>query len=146
MRAFCLVLAIVASVSSASASGEEPATGVKRIGVLRADNVFDPWIESFRKKLDSLGYVEGRNVAYVYRLAPAADMPQAAHELIESGVDLLVAGGTPAALAAKHASATVPIVFMSADPVDTGLVTSLARPGGNVTGIGTLAPELGVKR
>jgi putative ABC transport system substrate-binding protein len=140
------VLAIVASIAGVPASGEEPATGVKRIGILRADNVFDPWIESFRKTLESLGYVEGKNVAYVYRLAAAADMPQAAHELIKSGVDLLVAGGTPAALAAKQASATVPIVFMSADPVDTGLVASLGRPGGNVTGIGTLAPELGVKR
>src|SRR5262249_58460249 len=102
--------------------------------------------ETFRKALDSLGYVEGRNVAYEYRIAPAADMPQAARELIGSKVDLVVAGGTPAALAAKQASTTVPVVFMSADPVDTGLVASLAHPGANVTGIGTLAPELGIKR
>ena len=145
-RAFYVVLAIVAAVAGAPAGGEEPITGLKRIGVLRADTVFDPWIEAFRKTLDALGYVEGRNVAYVYRLAAAADMPQAARDLLRSGVDLVVAGGTPAALAAKQASTTVPIVFMSADPVDAGLVASLARPGGNVTGIGTLAPELGVKR
>jgi putative ABC transport system substrate-binding protein len=73
-------------------------------------------------------------------------MPRAAQDLVKSGVDLIVAGGTPAALAAKQATASVPIVFMSADPVDTGLVASLARPGANVTGIGTLAPELGIKR
>jgi putative ABC transport system substrate-binding protein len=119
---------------------------LKRIAVLRADTVFDEWIESFRKTLDGLGYVEGKNVAYEYRLATAADMPRVAKDLIKSGVDLVVAGGTPAALAAKHASTTVPIVFMSGDPVDAGLVASLARPGANVTGIGTLAPELGVKR
>ena len=145
-RALWVVLAILAGVAGAPASGEEPTIALKRIGVLRADTVFDPWIEAFRKTLDALGYVEGRNVAYVYRLAAAGEMPQAARDLVKSGVDLVVAGGTPAALAAKQASATVPIVFMSADPVDTGLVASLARPGGNVTGIGTLAPELGVKR
>lgn len=145
-KVICLAFIVLASFTWASAGGVEPSAGFKRIGVLRADTVFDAWIEAFRKTLDGLGYVEGRNVAYDYRLATAADMPQAARDLVKSGVDLVVAGGTPAALAAKQASATVPIVFMSADPVDSGLVASLAHPGGNVTGIGTLAPELGVKR
>ena len=145
-KAVWLALALIGSVAVAAAGGVEPAAGFKRIGVLRADTVFDAWIETFRKTLDTLGYVEGKNVAYDYRLATAAEMPQAARDLLKSGVDLVVAGGTPAALAAKQASTTVPIVFMSADPVDTGLVASLARPGANVTGIGTLAPELGIKR
>ena len=146
IKALCAAFALFALATGTPASGVEPAPGLKRIAVLRADTVFDAWIETFRKTLDALGYVEGRNVAYDYRLAAAADMPQAARDLIRSGVDLVVAGGTPAALAAKQASTTVPIVFMSADPVDTGLVASLSHPGANVTGIGTLAPELGVKR
>ena len=145
-KAVCVALVLLAGVAGAPAGGAEPPAGVKRIGVLRADTVFDAWIETFRKTLDALGYVEGKNVAYDYRLATAADMPQAARDLVRSGVDLVVAGGTPAALAAKQASATVPIVFMSADPVETGLVANLAHPGANVTGIGTLAPELGAKR
>jgi ABC-type uncharacterized transport system substrate-binding protein len=146
IRVLCAAIALFATITSGLAAGVEQSTAHKRIGVLRADTVFDAWIETFRKALDSLGYVEGRNVAYEYRMAAAADMPQAARELIGSKVDLVVAGGTPAALAAKQASATVPVVFMSADPVDTGLVASLAHPGANVTGIGTLAPELGIKR
>ena len=145
-KAVWVALAVLGSIAVAPAGGVEPVAGFKRIGVLRADTVFDAWIETFRRTLDTLGYVEGKNVTYDYRLATAADMPQAARDLLGSGVDLVVAGGTPAALAAKQASATVPIVFMSADPVDTGLVASLARPGANVTGIGTLAPELGIKR
>jgi putative ABC transport system substrate-binding protein len=145
-RALCVGFAIFAAMACELVGGAEPPSGLKRIGVLRADTVFDAWIETFRKALDGLGYVEGRNVAYEYRMAAAADMPEAARELIRSGVDLVVAGGTPAALAAKQASTTVPVVFMSADPVDTGLVASLAHPGANVTGIGTLAPELGIKR
>jgi len=145
-RTLCVAFALFAAIAGGLAKGAEPVPGLKRIGVLRADSVFDAWIGTFRKALDGLGYVEGRNVAYEYRMAAAADMPRAARELVSSGVDLVVAGGTPAALAAKQASTTVPVVFMSADPVDTGLVASLAHPGANVTGIGTLAPELGVKR
>jgi putative ABC transport system substrate-binding protein len=118
----------------------------RRIGILRTDTVFDTWIETFRKTLDALGYVEGKNVTYDYQLASTTNLPQAAGDLLRAKVDLIVAAGTPAALAAKQASGTVPIVFMSADPVHAGLVASIAHPGANVTGIGTLAPELGVKR
>jgi len=146
-KTFCVALALLGGIACVPAAGSvQPATSLKRIGVLRADTVFDAWIENFRKTLDALGHVEGRSVAYDYRLASVADMPRAAQDLVKSGVDLIVAGGTLAALAAKQATASVPIVFMSADPVDTGLVASLARPGANVTGIGTLAPELGIKR
>jgi len=145
-KALCVALAFLASANGAPAAGAEPAAGLKRIGVLRGDTLLDAWIETFRQVLDALGHVEGRNVAYDYRLAAAADMPQAAGDLLRSGVDLVVAGGTPAALAAKQASGTVPIVFVAADPVGSGLVGSLARPGGNVTGVATLAPDLATKR
>ena len=129
-----------------TAHAAESAPRMKHIGVLRTDTVFDAMFEAFRATLGGLGYREGKDVAYDYRLAPATEMQQAASEIIRAGADLLVAAGTPSALAAKRASSTVPIVFLSADPVGSGLVGSLARPGGNITGVATLAPELGTKR
>ncbi len=88
-----------------------------------------------RQGLAAQGYTEGKNIAYDYRLAAASDLEQAARDMVRSRVDLIVAPGTPAALAAKRVSQTVPILFLSADPVAGGLVASLARPGGNATGV-----------
>jgi putative ABC transport system substrate-binding protein len=97
-----------------------------------------------------LGYVEGRNVVIEYRSAEGKleRLSALAAELVALKVDVIVTGGaTPPALAAKQATRTIPIVFASApDPVADGLVTSLARPGGNVTGSSNLAPELVGKR
>jgi putative ABC transport system substrate-binding protein len=103
----------------------------------------------FRQGLRDLGYVEGSNVAIEFRDAEGKleRLPALAAELAALKVDVIVVGGTVAAVAAKQATKTVPIVFVSAiDPVTDGLVTSLARPGGNVTGLSTLAPELIGKR
>jgi len=106
--------------------------------------------EAFRQGLRDLGYVEGRNVVIEYRDAEGKPerFPALAAELIALKVDVIfVGGGTPSALAAKQATRTIPIVFpTAADPVTSGLVTSLARPGGNVTGLSLLAPELVGKR
>jgi putative ABC transport system substrate-binding protein len=101
--------------------------------------------EAFRQGLRDLGYVEGRNVVIEYREAEGKydRLPALAAELVALKVDVILAGGTPATLAAKPATRTLPIVFAAvADPVTSGLVTSLARPGGNVTGLSVLAPEL----
>jgi putative ABC transport system substrate-binding protein len=95
--------------------------------------------------LGDLGYVEGRNVVIEYRFAEGKheQLPARASELIALKVDVIVAGATLGALAAKQATSTLPIVFaVVGDPVTSGLVTSLARPGGNVTGLSSMSPEL----
>jgi len=119
---------------------------VARIGFLSLNLAPNPHLkEAFRQGLRDLGYVEGRNVVIEYRDAggKVERLPALAAELIALQVDVILAGGTPQALAAKQATRTLPIVFAAAaDPVTDGLVTSLARPGGNVTGLTSLNPEL----
>ena len=95
------VLLLAVSVSPASIAAD-PVTGLKRIGILYQDRLFVSQIETFRQGLAALGYAEGKNIAYDYRLATAADLEQAARDMVRSGVDLIVAPGTPAALAAKR--------------------------------------------
>ena len=144
-KVLCAAFALLAMTTGTSASGVEPAPGLKRIGILYQDPGVLDQIDKFRDTLRGLGYVEGKTVGYEYRLA-GEDLEAAARELAQSGVNLIVTPGTPAALAAKRATATVPIVFYVADPVTTGLITSLARPGGNTTGVASLAEETGAKR
>jgi putative ABC transport system substrate-binding protein len=106
-------------------------------------------LEAFRQGLGALGYVEGQDVVIEQRLTDPgeAGLRAAAADLVRLSVDVIVALATRATLAAKGATSTIPIVFVNAgDPVGTGLVASLARPGGNVTGLTTLTPELSGKR
>jgi ABC-type uncharacterized transport system substrate-binding protein len=107
------------------------------------------WLTAFVERLRELGWVEGRSVAIEYRWAegrPERFIGMAA-ELVRLKVDAIYAGGTEATLAAKQATATIPIVFpVAGDPVATGLVASLARPGGNVTGVSNLSRDLTAKR
>jgi putative ABC transport system substrate-binding protein len=106
-------------------------------------------VKAFLQKLHDLGYAEGQNVSVEYRWAEGHDdrLAGLAAELVRSHVDVIVTTGTPAAFAAKQATTTIPIVMASAgDPVRSGLVASLARPGGNVTGFTVLGPELEGKR
>jgi putative ABC transport system substrate-binding protein len=128
-----------------AAEGQQTAK-VARIGFLSLNLAPNPHLkEAFRQGLRDLGYVEGHNVVIEYRDAEGKleRLPALAAELIALQVDVILAGGTPQALAAKQASRTLPIVFAAAaDPVTDGLVTSLARPGGNVTGLASLNPEL----
>jgi putative ABC transport system substrate-binding protein len=128
----------------------QQAAKVARIGYLAGNLAANPpQHEAFRQGLRDLGNVEGRNVVIEYRSAEGRfeRLPALAAELVGLKVDVIVTSDTPAALAAKQATRTVPVVFSFAvDPVTSGLVTSLARPGGNVTGLATLVPELVGKR
>jgi putative tryptophan/tyrosine transport system substrate-binding protein len=108
-------------------------------------------VEAIKMFLRELGYVEGQNIAFEYRYAEGKRdrLPELAAELVRLKVDIIVAlGGDPLILAAKNATKTIPIVMVGAgfDPVEAGFVESLARPGGNVTGLTNLGPELGGKR
>lgn len=142
-RAFITIMggSIVAGQVAAEA---QQAAKISRIGYL-ATNRTPHFQEAFRQGLRDLGYVEGRNVAVEYRDAEGKydRLPALAAELVALKVDVLVAASTPAALATKQATKTIPIVFTAvADPVTSRVVTSLAQPGGNVTGLSVLAPEL----
>jgi putative ABC transport system substrate-binding protein len=139
------------SLVAAPISGEAQKAGkVYRIGVLDpAPAAPNANIDAFRQRLRELGYVEGQNVVLEYRSAggrPNA-FPALAEELVRLKVDLILTRGTAAVTAAKNATSTIPIVMAaSGDPLGTGVVSGLARPGGNVTGLSALAAEVSGKR
>src|SRR5262249_45781022 len=120
------------------------------IGFLSGFTTNPQFVTAFRQGLGEVGYVEGRNLELEYRWAEEGKydrLSPAAADLVRARVAVIFAGPIPAALAAKAATATVPIVFaIGSDPVESGLVDSLNRPGGNLTGVGFLAVALGSKR
>ena len=129
--------------------GQAPApTQIARIGFL-APVTLQPRYEAFQEGLRDLGYVEGQNVVFEFRSAEGHEerLPALAAELVQLRVDVIVAGGTSAARAAQQVTNTVPIVFGgSNEPVEAGLVASLARPGANVTGLSLVNSQLSQKR
>jgi ABC-type uncharacterized transport system substrate-binding protein len=143
------ILGLATIVAPAAAHGQQ--AKVPRIGFLGAVTPEDfPQLENaFREGLREAGYVEGQNLVIEYRAADGMieRFPQLATELVRLNLDLIVASNTPAARAAKEATTTVPIVVpVMGDPLGDGLVASLARPGGNITGMTFLGPELATKR
>ena len=132
-------------------SQAQSAGKIYRIGILEtvAASLNAANLQAFHQGLALLGYVEGQNLAIDYRSADtrAERFPELAAELVRLRVDLIVTRGTPATIAAKKATGTIPIVMAtSGDPVGTGLVPSLANHGGNVTGLSSLTPEMAGKR
>jgi putative ABC transport system substrate-binding protein len=144
------LIAAGALLAAPLAAEAQQAAKIASIGHLAANPATSPHLrEPLLQGLRDLGYVEGRNLVIEYRSAEGKveRLPALAAELVALKVDVIVASGTLAALAAKQATRTIPIVFSPAgDPVGSGLVTSLARPGGNVTGLSAIAPELVGKR
>ena len=141
-----LVLLIAPLVAAAQPAGRIYRIGVleTRSAVLNAANM-----DAFRQGMRELGYKEGQNFEVVYRSSDGRDerFPELTNELIRLKVDLILTRGTPASLAAKRASRTIPVVMASVgDPVGTGLVASLGRPGGNVTGLSNFNVEIYAKR
>jgi len=129
------------------AAEAQPRGKVYRIGVLEVVSVTSNTINlaAFREGLKELGYADGQNFVIEYRSADGRPerFPELAEELVRLKVDVILTRGTPAALAAKRATTTIPIVMASSgDPLATGLVASLAHPGGNVTGLSALATEI----
>ena len=124
----------------------DPASSVVRIGTLSPPVTILPE-EGLRQGLAELGYLEGRNLIIERRRAETSDdLQSAAEELVRAKVNLIVALSTPAARAALSATSSIPVVFISGDPVGTGLAESLSHPGGNASGVSTLSTELMPKR
>jgi putative tryptophan/tyrosine transport system substrate-binding protein len=141
-----LVTSVVGTLAAPLAAEAQPSENPYRIGFLRNGPPPKTFIEGFRQGLRELGYVEGRNITIEYGLAERADqLLDVATELVRRKVDVMIASGTPPVPVAKRATRTIPVIFVaSIDPVATGLVASLARPGGNLTGFaGTHADLMG---
>jgi putative tryptophan/tyrosine transport system substrate-binding protein len=142
-RAF--VTGLGAALAAPLAAEAQAAGKVPRIGLLDYAKFWDPLLET----LNELGYVEGRTIIFEYRSSEGRSerLQALALDLVNRGVDIIVVYGTPATQVAKRATATIPIIMVGVgEPVDTGLVASLARPGANITGNTILGPDLGAKR
>ncbi|MBI4608779.1 MAG: ABC transporter substrate-binding protein [Candidatus Rokubacteria bacterium] len=141
-------LALGLLLAPLAADAQAPAK-VARLGHL-GHGLESGLIEAFREGLREFGYIEGQNIAFEYRYAEGRveRLAELAAELVRLKVDVIVSNGTPATRAAKQATSTIPIVMVGVglDPVEIGLVASLARPGGNVTGVAALGTELWGKR
>jgi putative tryptophan/tyrosine transport system substrate-binding protein len=132
-----------------TALAQKPAAKIWRVGILQPGAPPDRLVDTLQERLKELGYSEGHNIAYEYRWAEGKPprLSELAKELVDLKVDVITAFSTPAAIAAQKATQTIPIVFAGVgDPVGSGVVSSLSRPGGNITGISILATELSAKR
>jgi putative tryptophan/tyrosine transport system substrate-binding protein len=147
-RAF-LATAAAGMVVIPAAARAQHAGKVRRIGFLSLQSGLNSTTEAFAQGMRELGYVEGRNLTVEYRWAARKEerLPELAAELVRLKVEVIVTAAAPAIEAAKRATSTIPIVMATAaDPVGSGLVASLARPGGNVTGLSALSTDLAGKR
>ena len=144
---FVLILALGLLAAPLPADAQLPAK-VPRIGLIRPGSPPDPFAEAFLQGLRDLGYLEGRTIAIEYRWAEGKPerYPELTADLVRLRVDVIFTTTDPGIHAAKQATSTIPILVLTTDPVGSGLVASLARPGGNITGLSTMSPELSEKR
>ena len=147
---FSILLIVAVVVVGAMAQAQQPGK-VFRVGFLDSSNAagMAGLLDAFRQALSKLGWIEGKNIAFEYRFTEQKSerLPELAADLVRLKVDVIVVTGGPVPLAAKKATSTIPIVMASgSDPVASGLVASLARPGGNLTGLTSLNQELITKR
>jgi putative tryptophan/tyrosine transport system substrate-binding protein len=147
---FCLALGALLLALGSLAEAQQQAK-VPRIGYLgtASPSAVSARVEAFRQGLRELGYAEGKNIVIEWRYAEGKldHLPALAAELVRLKVDIIVVSGTTSTRAAKEATVTIPIVMgFNNDPVGNGFVTSLAHPGGNITGLSTLAPEISGKQ
>jgi putative ABC transport system substrate-binding protein len=143
-----LLISLAGALASFPAVEAQQAGHVHRIGFLRVGQPPKPWLEGFLQGLRERNYVEGQNFVIEYGLArDAGQIPEITADLVRRKVDILVASRTPSVLPAKNVTKTIPVVFVAAvDPVAAGVTASLARPGGNVTGITAMHADLIAKR
>jgi putative ABC transport system substrate-binding protein len=140
-----LILGLLVAPLNVDAQPSAKIPTIGYLGVTRSP----PWVEAFRQGLEELGYVDGKTIGVTYRFAEGqpGQLPALAAELVQLPVDVIVANGMGAAQAAQNTTTKIPIVMVSAgDPVAPGLVASLARPSGNVTGLYLMSPDLAGKR
>jgi putative ABC transport system substrate-binding protein len=150
IRAALTVVLALGLLAAPLAAEAQPAAKLARIGWLSPGSTSShgPFLAAFQEGLRELGYMEGKNIAIEYRWAEGRvdRLPQLVTELIQLKVDVLVTAGAPGIRAAKQATTTIPIVMaVGGDPVGSGFVASLARPGGNITGLSNLAEDLVAK-
>ena len=144
-----LLLAFGASAFGVSFKIVAQTQKIHRVGILFSGLKSYPPLQTFVQELRTLGYVEGRNVSIINRIAEGnlERLPTLAAELVAEKVDVIFANSTPAVQAARPAAASIPIVFsVVSDPVGSGFVASLGRPGGNITGTSSMSRELAAKR
>ena len=147
----CIVTLTLSMLMALLAAEAQQPTKVHRIAYLTATplSAQSARLEAFRQGLHELGYVEGKNIVIEYRYAEGKldRLPALAAELVRLKVDIIVSAGPAPTRAAKEATTTIPIVMANDnDPVGNGFVASLARPGGNITGLAALVPEISGKR
>jgi putative ABC transport system substrate-binding protein len=144
-----LILSVVLSMVFVQVPAEaDEQSAVPRIGVLVPPLANSPYEAGLREGLRELGYTDGKNISIEWRRSTGTEgeLQSIASELVRAKVDVIVVYGTPAARGALRASATIPVVFLSGDPVASGIATSIARPGGNATGVSGVLTELTAKR
>jgi putative ABC transport system substrate-binding protein len=147
--AIAVVVLAASIIGTGSYAQDRAAEKVYRIGFLRAGPPPKMWVEAFQQGLRERGYLDGQNVTIEFAVTEGNldQVPQLAEKLVGSNVDVIVASSSPAAVAASKATSSVPIVFVNVfDPLEIGLIASLAHPGANVTGVASTSSELAGKR